>query len=99
MSKESRGMNDVTDDKQAVPCAVYRGRRRNDSYLFVERRDDFSRVPDALLTMLGGVEFVMDLELWPQRRLALSSSAEVMQQLQVQGYYLQMPRRPADALM
>lgn len=82
-----------------MACAVYRGRRRDDSYLYVERRDDFSRVPDALVAMLGGVEFVMDLDLWPERRLAQSSSAEVMLQLRVQGYYLQMPRRPGDALM
>jgi len=92
-------MTEPTEAKRTIACAVYRGRRRDDSYLFVERRDDFSRVPGALLAMLGGVDFVMDLDLWPERPLAQASSTEVMLQLRVQGYYLQMPRRPSDALM
>lgn len=94
-------MTDLSEshDQPTLACVVYRGRRRDDSYLFVERRDDFSRVPDALLAMLGGVEFVMDLNLWPARRLAQSSSVEVIRQLRMQGYYLQMPRRPGDTLM
>lgn len=88
-----------SDDQPILACVVYRGRRRDDSYLFVERRDDFSRVPAPLLAMLGGVVFVMELDLWPERRLAQSSSVEVIHQLKTQGYYLQMPRRASDALM
>lgn len=87
------------DENQTLACAIYRGRAREDNYLYVERRDDFSRVPEALLAMLGGVEFVMELTLSPERRLAQSSPVEVMRQLKVQGYYLQIPRRPDHALM
>lgn len=92
-------MTDKADKDTTLPCVVYRGRRRDDSYLFVEKHEDFSRVPEALLKMLGGVDFVMDLELWPGRALAQASCADVMRQLREQGYFLQMPRRPGDPLM
>ena len=29
--------------------AVYKSKKKADTYLFVEKREDFSRVPDALL--------------------------------------------------
>jgi uncharacterized protein YcgL (UPF0745 family) len=87
------------DKGQVQQCVVYKGRKRADSYLYVERRDDFSRVPEALLKMLGGVQFVMDLELWPGRPLAQVDSRELISQLRVRGFLLQMPRRPEDALM
>lgn len=72
-------------------CVVYRSRRKADSYLFVEREDDFARVPAELLKMLGALELVMHLQLDLKRRLALSDPAVVRQQLAAHGYFLQMP--------
>lgn len=74
-----------------MDCIVYKGKRRGDNYLFVEREGDFSRVPAVLLELLGGIERVMELELRPERRLAQADAAEVMRLLREQGYYLQLP--------
>lgn len=74
-------------------CAIYRSLKKFDSYLYVEREGDFTRVPPALLRMLGGLEFVMTLELTPQRKLANADVAQVRRQLSEQGYYLQLPPR------
>ena len=30
-------------------CVIYRSPQRDQTYLYVEKKDDFSRVPDALL--------------------------------------------------
>ena len=76
---------------QYVPCAVYRSAKKADSYLYVERESDFTRVPQALLDMLGPLTWVMSLELQPQRKLAQVDVMQVMQRLGQQGYYLQMP--------
>lgn len=72
-------------------CAIYRSSKKADHYLYVERDDEFSRVPSALLALLGRLEHVMSLELHVQRKLAQADVVEVMQRLRDQGYYLQMP--------
>lgn len=74
-----------------MKCVVYKGRRKADTYLYIEREDDFSRVPKALLDMLGRVERVMELELVPGRVLAQADPEQVRRLLREQGYYLQMP--------
>lgn len=76
-----------------VPCSIYRSEKKADSYLYVERENDFTRVPQALLDMLGTLTCVMSLELHPQRKLAQVDVVHVMQHLKEQGYYLQMPPR------
>ena len=72
-------------------CAIYKGPKKIDHYLYVEREDDFSRVPEALLEMLGTLEFVMALELSPERTLAQVDIHLVKTALEDQGYYFQMP--------
>ena len=72
-------------------CVVYKSSRKPDTYLYVERQDDFSRVPAALLDMLGQLQWVMDLDLHPQRPLARADVGRVLAQLHAQGYFLQMP--------
>lgn len=74
-----------------IQCVVYKSSSKPDTYLYIERRDDFSRVPEVLLAMLGRLEPVMDLELSPERPLARADVRQVMAQLGEQGYFLQMP--------
>lgn len=72
-------------------CVIYKGPRKADTYLYVEREDDFERVPASLLDLLGPLQKVMDLELSPDRRLAQADVGEVMDALRERGYYLQLP--------
>ena len=72
-------------------CAIYKGHKKIDHYLYIEREDDFSRVPEALLKMLGGLKLVMTLELGPDRILVQADVNEVRKSLREQGYYFQMP--------
>lgn len=72
-------------------CAVYKSKLKPDSYLFVENRDDFSRVPEALLTMFGAPELVMMLPIDKRDKLAFANIVKVKQELIDSGYYLQLP--------
>jgi uncharacterized protein YcgL (UPF0745 family) len=72
-------------------CAIYKGPKKVDHYLYVEREDDFSRVPESLLKLLGELELVMTLELGPERTLAQVDVEQVRQSLREQGYFFQMP--------
>jgi len=74
-----------------MQCVIYKGRKKPDGYLYIEREDDFTRVPEALLNMVGRLEYVMTLELNQQLQLARVSAGELMRRLDDQGYYLQLP--------
>lgn len=82
-----------------MQCVVYKGRKKTDHYLYVEKEDDFSRVPQALLDILGQLEMVIGLELSAERKLAQADVKEVMQQLHDQGYYFQMPPKSGEELV
>ena len=72
-------------------CAIYKGSKKINHYLYIEKEDDFSRVPDVLLNMLGNLKLVMTLELNPEQKLAQADARQVINSLREQGYYFQMP--------
>jgi len=73
---------------------VYKSNRKANTYLYVSREDDFSQVPDALTRLMGKLKFVLEVELDSKRKLAQADVAQVIQSLQDQGYFLQLP--PGD---
>ena len=77
-----------------MQCAIYKSNKKADTYLYVQDAGNFSRVPQDLLRLLGRLDFVMTLELTPDRILARADPEQVRQQLETQGYYLQLP--PSD---
>lgn len=72
-------------------CSVYKSNKKIDYYLFVDQAEKFERVPDALLNMLGNLEFVMDVDLDKREKLSQANPMEVKQLINDQGYFLQMP--------
>lgn len=72
-------------------CAIYKGERKPESFLYVEKLDDFSRVPEDLLEMFGELELLMQLDLGRRSKLANADIKEVKALLTEQGYYLQLP--------
>lgn len=76
--------------------SVFRSRRKEGAYLFVDRAEGMARVPEALQSLFGTPQHVMDLLLTPQRQLAQADAAEVLRRIAEQGYHLQMPPLPDD---
>ncbi|AXF75703.1 YcgL domain-containing protein [Erwinia tracheiphila] len=72
-------------------CAIYRSTRRDQTYLYVEKKDDFSRVPTELLQGFGQPELVMLLPLDGSKSLAKADLSKVKMAINEQGYYLQVP--------
>lgn len=70
---------------------IYKAKKKPDSYLYIALEDDFSNVPETLLSILGSLEFVMNLELNADRKLARADVNQVMADLKEYGFYLQMP--------
>jgi uncharacterized protein YcgL (UPF0745 family) len=75
---------------------VYKSLRKDDSYVFLAARDDFTRLPEPVRQQLGRLQFVMELVLTPQRKLARAEAAVVMENLATRGFHLQVP--PASTL-
>ncbi|NLJ92495.1 MAG: hypothetical protein GX324_05475 [Aeromonadales bacterium] len=79
-------------------CVVYKSLKKADTYLFIERRDDFSRVPASLLETFGAPQLTMLINLATKTHLAQADLAKVKAALQSQGYYLQIPPPPENLL-
>ncbi|MCK4842640.1 MAG: YcgL domain-containing protein [Methylococcales bacterium] len=70
---------------------IYKSLKKNELYLYLEKKDDFSQIPEPLLKSFGRIEFVMALELTPERKLAREDVNKVLANLQNKGFYVQMP--------
>lgn len=79
-------------------CVIYRSSVRDQTYLYVEKKDDFSRVPEALLKGFGKPQLAMVVNLVQRDKLANADINKVKQGLSEQGYYLQIPP-PIESLL
>ncbi|HBS26077.1 MAG TPA: hypothetical protein DD827_02930 [Gammaproteobacteria bacterium] len=79
-------------------CTIYRCSKKNELYLYLAEKDAFSDLPDGLMAHLGEVEFVMDLVLSPERKLAQENVTTVISNLKERGFHLQMPAGETEKL-
>ena len=59
--------------------------------MYIAHKDDFSKVPNELLNSFGKLEFVMDLYITKDRKLAREDAGEIIQCLIDQGFFVQLP--------
>lgn len=73
---------------------IYKSTKKDELYLYICKKDDFSDVPQELYNSMGKEPvFVMELELSAERPLAREDVNIVMKNLQTQGFHVQMPPR------
>jgi uncharacterized protein YcgL (UPF0745 family) len=71
---------------------IYKSSRKDELYIYLAQKDDFSQVPQALYDSMGKEPiFVMELELTPERSLAREDVTVVIANLEKQGFHVQMP--------
>ena len=68
-------------------CVIYRSSKRDQTYLYVEKKDDFSRVPEELMKGFGQPTLAMMLPLDGRKKLVNADLEKVKQALTEQGYY------------
>lgn len=74
---------------------IYKSTKKEELYLYIVTKDDFSEVPQELYNSMGKEPvFVMELELSPERPLAREDVSMVIRNLETQGFHVQMPPRP-----
>ena len=79
-------------------CAIYRSLRKEGTYLYIEKRDDFQKVPALLMQSFGKPQLVTVLNLAKREHLAQVEIEKVKAVLTEQGYYLQLPPPPENLL-
>jgi uncharacterized protein YcgL (UPF0745 family) len=76
-----------------MKCFVYKSCKKADSYIYINQKDNFDNIPEQLLRIFGTPQFTLEFELTEDRKLSQAEAKQVMQNLDIQGYYLQMPSK------
>ena len=85
-----------------MQCYVYKGDKKEDHYLYLGQ--EFSEAslpadfPEAVLKLMGELSFVVEFTLDKNKKLAQADAEHVIESMQTQGIYLQMPKKGMDAL-
>jgi uncharacterized protein YcgL (UPF0745 family) len=74
-----------------VLCKIYRSARKAETYLYLAQDLAFDDLPVKLRRAFGEPAFVMQLKLTTKRRLARVDVGQVLEQIEAQGFYLQLP--------
>ena len=74
-------------------CAIYKSPKEAGMYLYIEKRDQFATVPEALLKVFGKPIFVMLFNLAGNKPLVNADKLDVLRQIQERGFYLQTPKK------
>lgn len=82
-------MSGISSDK--LLCEIFKSPRKDEMYLYVDKRRGLVDVPEALLERFGDPQSVVTLILTADKPLARAKAADVMAAIREKGYYLQMP--------
>ncbi len=74
---------------------IFKGNKRDEMYLYVDQKEGLKSIPEDLLVTLGNPESVMTFPLTKSKKLARVKASEVLESIERQGYFLQMPPVPA----
>ena len=79
-----------------VICEVFVSSKVADMYLYVQKSEGLSRVPEPLLERFGKPKPAMVLLLTPERKLANADIDKVLEGIRDKGFYLQLPKNEDD---
>ncbi len=80
-------------------CEIFKSPRKDEMYLYVDKRQGLAEVPAVLLERFGKPISVMTMILTPEKPLARAKTEDVMAAIRDKGYYLQMPPAKEDYLL
>ncbi len=74
-------------------CYIYNSQKKQFSYLYLAKKDDFSELPEQLLSLLGKLTFTLAIDLNDvisgKKKLVQADVNKVIEDLNTKGYYLQ----------
>ncbi len=79
-------------------CAIYKSLKKDETYLYLAKKDDFSPVPEALMAMFGKPQLALVINLAQKKQLVRADIDKVKKALDEDGFYLQLPPPPINYL-
>ena len=70
---------------------VFKSLKKLDTYLYVDKSQNFEELPSALRDSLGQYELVLEMVLSAERKLARADTNQVLSDIALKGFYLQLP--------
>ena len=80
-------------------CSVFKSSKKDEMYLYVDKQEQLSKVPDTLKKIFGKPIHVFDMLLTPEKELARIEAPKVLVDIQKQGFFLQMPPVKDDYML
>lgn len=77
---------------------VFKSLKKADTYVYLAAREDFAALPEPLRTQLGALQFVLEVELTPERTLSQEDPQVVRANLAQRGFHLQFPKTVLDPM-
>jgi len=72
-------------------CSVFKSPKKQEMYLYVERKKGIAALPETLKNLFGEPNHVLDMILTPKKKLARVDAQKVLDEIRIHGFYLQMP--------
>lgn len=72
-------------------CEVFKSSRKDEMYLYVDKRLGLTAVPELLMETFGKPVPVFTMLLTADKKLSRVSAADVVEGIKDKGFYLQMP--------
>ncbi|WGI24082.1 YcgL domain-containing protein [Halomonas alkaliantarctica] len=72
-------------------CEVFKSSRKDEMYLYVDKRQGLADVPEQLLETFGKPVPVFTMLLTADKKLSRVNAADVVDGIKDKGFYLQMP--------
>lgn len=72
-------------------CYIYKSLKKDELYLYLSKKDDFTALPDDVLKSFGHLQYVMEIDITPERKLARDNARQILESIDNQGFYIQMP--------
>jgi len=85
--------------KNKLFCSVFKSPKKQEMYLYVDRKVGIDKLPEALLALFGQPGHVLDMVLTPEKKLAQVDAKRVLDEIEEKGFYLQMPPGKEDYLL
>lgn len=81
-------------------CNIYRCSAKEGMYLYTRKNmqgeNEIDALPEALKKRLGKTTLAMTIILTPEKSLAAADATKVIDNIESQGFYLQMPPAASD---
>ena len=81
----------MVPSKKNQEIKVFKSLKKLDAYLYVSKLQNFEDLPSALRDSFGQYELVLEMDLSPERKLARADANQVLADIALKGFYLQLP--------